>query len=106
MLEISFASLSVKTGTAFDLCIVATPFILSPVYEFPNIFVQVTNPVSKLANLGVSRPGGTLGEYSVIVFFLEIVDLRFGDIASIEANHSALRCRTNFGTLRFFDFVM
>jgi hypothetical protein len=60
MLEISFASASVKTGTAFDLCIVAMPFILLPVYEFGTGFVKAIKPVSMDAKWGVSRPAGVL----------------------------------------------
>ena len=61
MLEISLASLSVNTGTAFDLCIVATPFIFSPVYEFWDFLVQGIKPVSMDAYRGVSLPAGILG---------------------------------------------
>ena len=74
MLEISFASLSVNTGTALDLCIVATPFIFSPVYVFPSTgFVQGTNPVFKESYFGVSLRYGVL-------FFAEIADFFAGPL--------------------------
>jgi len=71
-----------------DLCIVATPFIFSPVYTFPSTdFVQGMKPVSKDAILGVSRPGGILGEAIVLLKFVEVEIIRFPDILLSAFNH-------------------
>ena len=57
ILEISTASSSENTGTAFDLCMVAIPFTLVPVYTLGAARVAVP-PVSRLGICLVSRPAG------------------------------------------------
>jgi hypothetical protein len=106
MLEISFASLSVNTGTALDLCIVATPFIFSPVYEFWDFLVQGIKPVSMETHGGVSLPAGTLGIGIDLNTTLEFVLLEIRGILEIDFNQSSCCIFTDFGTLRFFFFGM
>ena len=90
MLEISRASLSVNTGTALDLCIVATPFIFAPVYVFPSTdFVQGMNPVSKDAYFGVSRPGGILGDGKGLEIFLGTAIIRLPEILLSDLTQSS-----------------
>jgi hypothetical protein len=89
MLEISCASLSVNTGTAFDLCIVATPFILSPVYELWDFLVQGIKPVSMETHWGVSLPAGTLGTGIDLTNGLEIVLFEIRGISEIIFNQSS-----------------
>jgi hypothetical protein len=84
ILLISLASSSEKTGTALDLCIVATPFIFSPVYEFWDFLVQGIKPVSMETHRGVSLPAGTFGIGIDLITTLELVLLQIRGILEID----------------------
>jgi len=100
----SFASVSLKTGTAFDLCIVPMPFILSPVYVFWNVFAQVTKPVSKDAISGVSLPAGIVNIGIDLENFVDLFLEKLVDIELMEANHSSYCNFFSLGTRLGLDF--
>jgi hypothetical protein len=83
---------------------VTIPLILSPVYEFPNFYVQATNPVAKEAIGGDSLPAGTVNIGVTLENFVDLFLLKLVDIELMDNNHSSYCNFFALGTLRFLDF--